>query len=199
MPLSGQTRLSAVKVHFNTHDTLEVQANFKMKNSPFTVGLIVTLSAFLLEYRHPMAVHAQDRCQEAISFVRSDIELRLGGKVSDVTIAENKQSPFADARDEVVFELDANMDRGAPLKNFRASPKQVAANVNVVNSGKLSMGYAKKILGSCKSVARVYFYVYELNQGYSLHEDQVVRKDKCVSPGFFNSNNYVPWGQQICA
>jgi len=157
------------------------------------------LSAFLLEYKHPMAVLAQDKCQEAISFVRSDIELRLGGKVSDVTIAENKQSPFADARDEVSFELDANMDRGAPLKNFRASPKQVAANANVVNSGKLSMGYARKILSSCKSIARVYFYVYELNQGYSLHEDQVVRKDKCLSPGFFNSKNYVPWGQQICA
>lgn len=199
MPLSGRSRLSAVKVRFITHDMLKVQAVFKMKSTPFAVGLIVTLAAFLLEYRHPMAVHAQDNCQEAISFVRSDIELRLGGKVSDVTIAENKQSPFADAREEVVFELDANMDRGATLKNFRASPKQVAANVNVVNSGRLSMGYAKKILGSCKRVARVCFYVYELNQGYSLHEDQVVRKDKCVSPGFFNQNNFVPWGQQICA
>ncbi len=170
-----------------------------MKNSHLTAGLIVTCSAFLCEYAQPLSVHAQDKCQEAISLVRSDIELRLGGRVSNVTITENKQSPFADARDEVVIELDANMDRGAPLKNFRASPNQVVANVNVVNSGMLSMGYARKILGSCNSVARVYIYVYELNQGYSLHQDQVVRKDKCVSPGFFNSNNYVPWGQQICA
>ncbi len=85
-------------------------------------------------------MHAQDKCQEAISLVRSDIELRLGGRVSNVTITENKQAPFADARDEVVIELDANMDRGAPLKNFRASPNQVSANVNVVNSGMLSMG-----------------------------------------------------------
>lgn len=163
--------LNIFKVHSDPDDTLLIQASFKMKYSPLTVGLKVMLSALLLDNRQPLAVLAQEKCQEAISFVKSDIELRLGGKVSDVTIVENKQSPFADARDEVVFGLEANMDRGAPLKNFRASPNQVAVNANLVNSSKLSLGYAKKILSSCKSIARVYFYVYELNQGYSLHED----------------------------
>jgi len=144
------------------------------------------------------AAQADDSCKEAIDFVKADIEQRVGGKVSDISFLENRQSPFADARQEVIFALDANMDRGSPLKNYRALPSQVSANANIIGSQVLSIGYARKIIGSCSRVARVYFYLYEYNQGYSLHPDRVVRKDNCVPAGFTGSPRDVPWGQQLC-
>ena len=141
---------------------------------------------------------AKDGCKEAIDFVKRDIEQRVGGKVSDISFSENQQSPFADARQEVIFALDANMDRGSPLKNYRASPSQVSANANIIGSQVLSISYARRIIDSCSRVSRVYFYLYEYNQGYSLHPDQIVRKDKCVPTGFTDSPRDVPWGQQLC-
>lgn len=137
----------------------------------------------------------QDQCQSAINYVRQDIDGRIGGMVASVETMEAERSPFPDARQEVIFYLEANMMRGSALKNPKATPAQIQANANVVNSLKLGMEYATKIINSCSVVARVYFVLYELTQGYSLHQDRVIRRDRC----YHGRYDYVPWGEQVCA
>jgi hypothetical protein len=124
--------------------------------------------------------------------VVEDIEGRVGGKVLSTEVWEAENSPFADARKTIAIALDANMSRGGILKNRSASESQVSSNANIVNSQRLSMDYAKKVISSCKEVSRFYLYLYELNQGYSLHQDGEIRADQCFH-GEYSGPSSLPW------
>ena len=139
---------------------------------------------------NPTNAKAEQQCDSAIGFVTADIETRIGGKITSVGRSEAANSPFQDAKEEIIIELDANMSRGTPLKYRRASPAQVSANENIVNSKSLSLSYADKIIRSCQGVARLGLGLYENRPYYSLHDNNQIIPDTCGS-------NQV-WGQQIC-
>lgn len=205
MPKSEEGEREATKQNLASHKLSNLLPSYDLMSFDYAMKiqlavLLVSISsgAFWPIISYAETSSGATTCEAAKEQVKIDIEQRLGGKIIDIAVAQSPQSPFADARDEVVIELDANMHRGAPLKNARATPAQVRTNANIVNSTTLSHGYARSIIKACPSVARVYFFLYELNQGYSLHENQLVTKDRCIGPDFTGSPQSIPWGQQMC-
>jgi hypothetical protein len=161
------------------------------------VGLLMG-SVLLADMGLPL--RAQDRCQIAISFVRNDVQNRLGAEIGAVTVETDQQfrekylaadryggerwappaammqqfrSPFRNRNQIVTFSLKAYFP-GDPGGNQR----QNAAAEDIMRSPRLIGSYAERIITACSGVASVKFFFYESSTGWSLHPGNVLRLDQ---------------------
>jgi hypothetical protein len=130
----------------------------------------------------PRAYSQDDQCNQAITSVKDDITIRLGGSIWTVREGTVNNSPYKEAG-RIVFMLGSY--------DYRDN-----INSNIMNSTKLLTGYADSVIRSCSNVVQVGFG--NVGGGYSRSfswiDNRYTRDDECVDP---RSRNY-RWGQEPC-
>jgi len=171
-----------------------------MKSSAFAKSILFAVILVITQLATTKEVKAQNRCQEAIDGVRSDIQVRIGAVIAhtkrastaewrgDRDYMQTYKSPFNNADEIIVFYLTSDMERGSITR------KQGQAAENIMNSSQLTRKYAQQIISACEPVASVKFSYWEWMKGWSLHSNNELVEDKCKNPD--RSNFY--WGENVC-
>lgn len=145
------------------------------------------------------SVYAQSSsCAQVINAVRSDVEERLGGRISHSAYAEGilDNSPTS-RKDQLSIQLGVKRE-GPPL-----TPSQEQANANILASRELIGKYVQAIFNRCDGIAQVEIGRAWTSGGYvfSLYSDGQVREDECL-PSHEHQNldsKYLRWGTRLCS
>ena len=145
------------------------------------------------------SAHAQSSsCRQIVESVRSDIQDRVGGRISllsyEAGILEN--SPTS-RKDKVSIQLGLKRE-GPPL-----TASQEQTNSNILSSKGLIGKYVQAIFSACDDVAQVEMGLAwtDANMIFSLHQDGQVREDECL-PSYEHRNldsRYLRWGVRLCS
>ena len=133
-----------------------------------------------------------DSCGASIyrlkDFIASKGGLTSGIKYEDL----GGRSPFSNASAILYVGLEHK-----PWERMggSATNEQDRINKNLANSPKTLLPYAKEIINACPKVVTVSVSYHETGASFSLHEDKIIRENKCATP---EMGVEPPWGYINC-
>ena len=156
-----------------------------------SAALALHISSILIA-TETRSAHAENSCDQAIEFIKTDAALRIGGSITYLEFRRIDDSPFNNADEQLIVGL-GNL-------SHNASESQRQANRNILKSPRLLHAYSERIIASCSKVVNVTYGMEATgggDGGWYLTKDNQVRREDCVTfPG--RGAPDLPWGKTYC-
>jgi len=165
-------------------------ANSSMRQSSIQVSAVLLNALTLLLFAVSAPASAEDSCDRAIEFMKSDVSQRIGGSVTYLEFRSIENAPFNNANEEVIVGFG----------NRGLSDRERNINYNILSSPDLLRGFSEKIILGCSKAIKVRYGMAETgggDGGWYLGTDNQIRREQCVDyPG--RDAPDLPWGKTYC-